>query len=157
MTNTPDRTVFELALAAQQKRAKNRQSRQATTRKPFYAHKLSARQATGLQAEQQAIEYLEKQGLTILAQNLACRFGEIDAVMVDDQVLVFIEIKLRNSQQFGGAAASITAAKQKRLRASAAFYLPLLSHRYFGGKTPACRFDAICLDHGQIDWIRHAF
>lgn len=157
MTHSHDNTIFELALAAQQKRAKARPQGKLATRKPFYEHKLSARQTTGLQAEQQAIEYLEKQGLKMLEQNLACRFGEIDAVMMDGQVLVFIEIRLRNSKGFGGAAASITPAKQRRLRASAAFYLPLLSHRYFGGPPPLCRFDAVCMDHEQIEWIRHAF
>ncbi|MFV9474762.1 YraN family protein [Advenella sp. RU8] len=157
MPNSTDNTIFELALAAQQKRAKAGKHRKPATRKPFYDHKLSARQTTGLQAEQQAIEYLETQGLKKVARNLSCRFGEIDAIMIDGNTLVFIEIRLRNHQQFGGAAASITPAKQKRLRASASIYLPLLSHRHFGGKTPFCRFDAVCMDHGQMEWIKHAF
>ncbi len=156
MTTSHDNTVFELALAAQQKRAKTRK-RKPATRKPFYDHKLSARQTMGLQAEQQAIEYLEKQGLKTVAQNLNCRFGEIDGIMIDGDTLVFIEIRLRNSSRFGGAAASITVAKQRRLQASAAIYLPLLSRKYFGGKTPLCRFDAVCMEHEQIEWIKHAF
>lgn len=151
------KTVFELALAKQQKISRKTRSRKTSCDKPFYEHKLSPKQKTGLQAEEQAIDYLLHRGLQLIGRNLNCRFGEIDCIMADQNTLVFIEIRSRNNERFGGAPASINIAKQRRLRASAAFFLPILSQQYFAGKTPLCRFDAVCITNGQIEWFPHAF
>ncbi|NLY65799.1 MAG: YraN family protein [Alcaligenaceae bacterium] len=154
---TTSTSIFELALAKQHKISCKTTAYRSSSAKPFYDHKLSPKQKKGLQAEELAIEYLLLQGLQFISRNLSCRFGEIDCIMADKSTLVFIEIKSRKNKQFGGAAGSISAAKQRRLRASAAFFLPLLSRQYFSGKTPLCRFDAVCITNGQIEWIRHAF
>ena len=66
-------------------------------------------------------------------------------------VLVFVEVRLRRRVDFGGAAASITAAKRARMIAAAGLYLARLQ------QTPACRFDAIlldALDPARIEWLR---
>lgn len=99
-----------------------------------------------------AAQYLERQGLTLLARNFRTRRGEIDLVMRDGAVLVFVEVRLRTNAAYGGAAASITPRKQARLVAAAQVYLARL------GREPACRFDAVLLDAlspDRIAWERN--
>ncbi len=96
--------------------------------------------ATGADAESRAADYLAAQGLAIVARNVRSRFGEIDLVARDGDVLVFVEVRLRSGGAFGGAAASITRAKQSRLVAAARIYIANLSHE------PPCRFDAVLFD-----------
>jgi len=105
----------------------------------------------GEQAEDQAAAWLQRQGLTLVARNHRCKGGEIDLIMRDGDTLVFVEVRRRNSTRFGGAAASVTAAKQRKLRHAALHYLQ-------GLKTePPCRFDIIGIDPDGIQWIRDAF
>ena len=108
----------------------------------------------GLQAEQIAETFLRKQGLKLIQKNYHCRFGEIDLVMQEGSTLVFCEVRLRNSHQFGGAAASITIPKQQKLVRAAQQYLQTHPSKL------ACRFDAVLLsanDLAHIEWIRNAF
>ena len=104
----------------------------------------------GARAEEQAARFLAGRGLKILARNYRCRGGEIDLVCRDGVTLVFVEVRLRTNRDFGGAAASITPAKQRRITLAANHYLA-------GKPLPACRFDAVLLDGADIDWIRNAF
>lgn len=106
--------------------------------------------AAGARAEEQAARFLAARGLTILARNYRCRGGEIDLVCRDGAILVFVEVRLRSGRSFGGAAASITPAKQRRIVLAARHYLA-------GRRWPACRFDAVLLDGESIEWIRNAF
>ena len=106
--------------------------------------------ADGVRAEEQAARFLAGRGLKILARNYRCRGGEIDLVCRDGATLVFVEVRLRTNRDFGGAAASITPAKQRRIALAANHYLA-------GKPLPACRFDAVLLDGADIDWIRNAF
>ena len=69
----------------------------------------------GHQAEQLALDYLQSHGLRLLERNFRGRFGEIDLIMLDGHTLVFIEVRLRKSKNFGGAEQSITASKQNKL------------------------------------------
>lgn len=83
-----------------------------------------------------------------------CRFGEIDLIMRDGATLVFIEVRMRTHEMFGGAVASITSSKQARLLRTARHYLSKLNDE------PSCRFDALLLSgtNGQeIEWIKNAF
>ncbi|MDD5181473.1 MAG: YraN family protein [Gallionellaceae bacterium] len=108
----------------------------------------------GAQAERLAAQFLQRRGLKLLQQNYRCRFGEIDLILQDGDALVFAEVRLRSRNDFGGAAASINAAKQGRLVRTAQHYLAALSH------TPPCRFDAVLLqaaDGNDIEWIKDAF
>jgi len=78
--------------------------------------------------------------------------GEIDLVARDGEMLVFVEVRLRQRRDFGGAAASITATKRARMIAAAGLYLARLRH------TPPCRFDAIlldALDPDRVEWLRN--
>ena len=106
----------------------------------------------GHAAEALAAAYLEQRGLRVLERNFRCRHGEIDLIMRDGAMLVFVEVRLRGNAHFGDAAASITAAKQARLSAAAAFYLA--AHDC----ARACRFDALLLDRldaSRIEWLRN--
>jgi putative endonuclease len=111
----------------------------------------------GLEAEKLAATFLAERGLKLVTHNYHCRFGEIDLIMTDAKTLVFIEVKLRSSSQFGGAAASITPQKQQKLILTAQHYLQ--QHVKNQSQT-ACRFDAILMnktDMQNIEWIRNAF
>lgn len=108
----------------------------------------------GKDAEKIASSYLQKQSLILLAQNYRCRFGEIDLIMQENDTLVFIEVRLRTQEAFGGAAASITPSKQAKLLRTARQYLAEINDQ------PPCRFDVILFSgsNGQnIEWIRNAF
>ena len=110
--------------------------------------------ARGAQAEILAAQFLQHQGLKLLQQNYRCRFGEIDLILQDGDALVFAEVRLRSRSDFGGAAASINAAKQAKLVCAAQHYLATLAH------IPPCRFDAVLLqgtDGSGIEWLRDAF
>lgn len=107
----------------------------------------------GNAAEDTACRYLKQKGLTLVERNFRCAYGEIDLIMQDGKTLVFIEVRLRSSANFGGAAASINHAKQQKLRRTAALYLQIHGE-------PACRFDAILMskiDINAVEWIQNAF
>jgi|ThiBiocorrection_1091964.scaffolds.fasta_scaffold01204_7 putative endonuclease len=106
---------------------------------------------TGIDAERFAEAFLRQHGLALLQRNYRCRFGEIDLIMRDDIVMVFVEVRMRKSLFFGGAAASITPNKQQKLILTARHYLSSLK------ATPPCRFDAVLLsgeDGRKIEWIK---
>lgn len=109
--------------------------------------------AAGHDAENLAADYLARQGLRIVARNYRCRAGEIDLVCDDQGCTVFVEVRLRRHARFGGAAGSISAAKQRKLIVAAAHYLA-------GRRERPCRFDAVLLDRldeACIEWVRDAF
>ena len=111
----------------------------------------------GARAEELCAELLRKAGLRVLARNWRCRHGEIDLVAEEGGTLVFAEVRYRSAAGFGGAAESITAAKQARLIAAARLYL---LRRPDARSEPACRFDVLLLDSleaPRINWIRNAF
>ena len=112
---------------------------------------MSADAGAGARAEALAAAFLESRGLVIVARNVRSRYGEIDLIAREHDTLVFVEVRLRTSQRFGGASASIGAAKRARLAAAAERYLATLD------RTPACRIDAILLDRldaARIEWLR---
>jgi putative endonuclease len=109
----------------------------------------------GRRGEDAALRHLETAGLKLLERNYRCRGGEIDLVMQDGGTLVLVEVRLRSSDQFGGAAASVDHGKQSRV-AHAARHLMLTRPLY--RRMPA-RFDVVAIDRGaaEISWIRDAF
>jgi putative endonuclease len=109
------------------------------------------RRDAGPRAEALAAEFLEARGVTIVERNFRRRCGELDLIGNEGGTLVFVEVRLRTRRDFGGAAASITAAKRARMAAAAGLYLARLRH------TPPCRFDAVlldALDPARIEWLR---
>lgn len=92
---------------------------------------------TGAWGEALAAEYLRKKHYRIIASGYRCRFGEIDLVAENRKFLVFVEVKLRRSDQFAQAMEYVDEKKQQRLRTTAQMYL---------GQHPTgklCRFDVI--------------
>jgi len=107
--------------------------------------------------EQQAADWLSQRGLSLLARNFHCRFGELDLVMLEDQTLVFVEVRQRSHSQFGGAAASVTASKQRKLIHAANWFLG----QHPEHQSRNCRFDVLAFE--PIDtqcgpmWYKDAF
>jgi putative endonuclease len=92
-----------------------------------------------------------------LEQNFLCKLGEIDLILMDGQTLVFTEVRFRKNPDFGGAAASVTPGKQRKLQRAAQVYLQRT------GQIPACRFDVLAMTQDQNsqiiceNWIKNAF
>ncbi len=114
----------------------------------------SPTQQRGGAAETRALEHLQACGLTPVARNVSAKVGEIDLVLRDGDEWVFVEVRSRRNGAYGGALASIGAAKQMRIRRAAQQYLL----RRFGQQPwPACRFDVVVIEAGVLEWIRAAF
>lgn len=111
------------------------------------------RRQTGSAAESTAAAYLESQGFQIVARNFLRRVGELDLVARQGDLLVIAEVRTRSNDQFGGAAASIGPAKQRRIAATAALFLDL--HPQY--RRCRVRFDVLVVRHGQVEWLPHAF
>ena len=114
--------------------------------------------ARGDTAEDLALSWLRARGLTLVQRNYRvargpnARGGEIDLVMRDaDGTLVFVEVRARASASHGGAAASVSTAKQRSLVLAARHFLS----RY--ASPPNCRFDVLAIDGGQVQWLQAAF
>lgn len=106
----------------------------------------------GEQAETLVADFLLGQGLRIAVRNYRCRHGEIDLIAREGTTVVFVEVRSRASEAYGGAAASITAAKRGKLLKTARHYLAGAS------PLPPCRFDAVLVTGNppRIEWIRNA-
>ena len=112
----------------------------------------------GVAAEDRALQWLLRKGLTLVQRNYRlaggprARGGEIDLILREpDGTLVFVEVRARAGRTHGGAAASVTPAKQRSLRLAAQHYLlqlPVL---------PPCRFDVVAIDGEQLQWLQGAF
>jgi putative endonuclease len=77
----------------------------------------------GALGEQLAVEHLQSLGLRVVARNWRCRYGELDVIAADGRTVVFVEVKTRTSDQFGGVAEAVTAQKLRRLRRLAGLWL----------------------------------
>jgi len=116
------------------------------------------RRATGGAYEQVAARYLEKQGLQLILSNYHCRLGEIDLIMKDHDILVFVEVRYRLRSSFVSPLLSINAAKQQKLLRTAMVFI---KHHNLNDKVP-CRIDLIGLTHCQYtgdlvyEWIKNA-
>ena len=115
--------------------------------------------SVGDSGEERALRYLQSKGLMLVARNFKTPGrggGEVDLIMrTVDGTLVFVEVRQRKSKSHGGAAASISAIKRRRIIFAAQHYISRLA------RTPACRFDVIALEgegsDAQLDWLQAAF
>ena len=112
----------------------------------------------GAAAEDLALRWLLRRGLTLVERNYRvargprARGGEIDLILRQpDGTLVFVEVRARTSRTHGGAAASVTASKQRSLLLAARHFLL----RY--DTLPACRFDVVSIDGEELQWLQGAF
>lgn len=113
--------------------------------------KTSARER-GERAEARALAYLQQQGLALVVRNYRCKGGELDLVMrAPDGTLVFVEVRARGSDAYGGAAGSITATKRQRILQAANHYLATLD------RVPRCRIDVVAIGKCGLEWLPNAF
>jgi putative endonuclease len=118
----------------------------------------SSTKAAGDAGEARALAHLLGQGLSLVRRNYRvargphARGGEVDLILRErDGTLVFVEVRARRGTAHGGAAASVSASKQRSLVLAAQHFLrtqPVL---------PPCRFDVIAIDGERIEWLRAAF
>jgi putative endonuclease len=120
----------------------------------FQKSSLSTKQQ-GDAAEDQALAFLQAQGLQLLVRNYRTPGrggGEIDLIVREPGgTLVFVEVRSRANARHGGALASIGVHKQRRIVLAARFYLHRLR------QWPPCRFDVVVVEAGQMQWIQAAF
>ena len=112
----------------------------------------------GSDAELFVVSHLEHQGLIFKQLNFQFKQGEIDIIMKDKDTWVFIEVKYRKTNNFGGPLAAISLKKQQKIRRCASFYLQKQGLNEY---TTACRFDAVALvgdmQSPEITWLKNAF
>lgn len=108
--------------------------------------------------EQYAERYLISRGLTLFAKNFHSRQGEIDLIMKDADCIVFVEVKYRKSNHFGGAISAVTYQKQQKIIKTAAFFL---QQQKLNEYNTACRFDIVAIEGDankpNIQWLKNAF
>jgi len=122
-------------------------------------------QRRGAAGEDQACAALMEAGLVPVARNVRYRSGEIDLIMREpDGTIVFVEVRFRAAvtaagarlaagglPAYGGAAASVGAAKQRRIVFAARCWLARQA------QIPPCRFDVVALDGTRLQWLKAAF
>ncbi len=108
-------------------------------------------------AEEEALLYLHKEGLTLLTRNYRCSRGEIDLIMKDKNDIIFVEVRVRNNFHYGTAVSSVNSRKQKKLILTATHYL--CQQNCFNKVN--CRFDIIGISYtpigANLEWIKNAF
>ena len=116
------------------------------------------RKAAGDAAEARALQWLQAQGLTLVARNYrvargpSARGGEVDLLLRErDGTLVFVEVRARADARHGGAAASVGASKRRRIVLAAQHFLMRLP------SPPPCRFDVLAIDGAELQWLKGAF
>ena len=111
--------------------------------------------AAGQAGEDRALAHLTAAGLALVERNYRTPGrggGEIDLILRErDGTLVFVEVRSRGAAGFGGAGASIGATKRRRIIFAAQHYLLRWA------APPPCRFDAVLIEDGRVQWLRAAF
>ena len=114
----------------------------------------------GRDAELACCKYLQQRGLKLLAKNYLGRRGELDLVMQENNTVVFVEVRYRKNDTYGGALESVTPVKQEKLRMTAEQYLQQETRLNNG------RFDVVAMtekiqNNGSnvysFEWIKNAF
>ena len=103
----------------------------------------------GKRGEEIAAEFLKKQGVDIIEKNYHTKFGEIDLIGFDKSTIIFIEVKLRNNDNFGTPVEDITQKKLKRIYKSALWYISMHKNNY------DYRFDVIAIRKDNINRCYH--
>lgn len=134
------------------RQARARHDRDDSAREP----RRSARQLAGDRYEEAAWRLVRQAGCQLLGRQLTCPLGELDLVVREGTHLVFIEVRQRTSRCFGGAAASVSTAKQQRFLRAAQWWLPTLVRRHFERQMPTYRLDVIAFEPDGAVWYRDA-
>lgn len=109
----------------------------------------------GEKGEVLAAKFLNKEGYKIVSQNYRTHVGEIDIIAIDGETLVFIEVKTRESIEYGMPFEAVNRSKRRKISGAALLYLKKLKD------IPPCRFDVVSIcykdGHPQFELIRDAF
>jgi putative endonuclease len=120
--------------------------------------RMNSTTSRGAAGEALAAAFLESRGLAIIARNLRCRGGELDLVCRDGALLIVVEVRQRSGLRFGGALASVTAAKQRKIIRATRFFL----QRHAQYRDVRLRFDVLGVQAAPgrtpaLEWIKDAF
>jgi putative endonuclease len=111
----------------------------------------------GAELEAFAAKQMQAKGCKIIETNYLCKLGEIDIILQDKGTLVFVEVRYRKQNKFGGAIASVDSKKQKKIIKTASLYL---QSKNLTDKI-ACRFDVFAIQGNysnlSYNWIKDAF
>lgn len=109
----------------------------------------------GKKGEILACEFLREAGLILVEKNFRLRFGEVDLIMQEGETLVFVEVKYRSSQAFGGSLAAVTRKKQQKIKLVAKVYIQRFA------EPPTVRFDVVGISPQgsgfRFEWVKGAF
>jgi putative endonuclease len=108
-------------------------------------------------AEDIAADYLTKQDLKLIDRNFHCRFGEIDLIGLEQELLVFVEVRYRKNEHYLAVVETIDQHKCRKLVITSEYYLS--RHKMY--RSYQCRYDVIAitgeLNKPVIEWIKNAF
>jgi TIGR00252 family protein len=116
----------------------------------------SSSKTIGKNIEVLVCDYLQRQGLQLITANYQCKCGEIDLIMRDAEILVFIEVRHRKAHDYGDGVSTVTKTKQRKIIKAANYYL---QKNNLGNKNQ-CRFDVVAtsgMADSEILWIKNAF
>ncbi|NIB40086.1 YraN family protein [Pseudomaricurvus alkylphenolicus] len=117
---------------------------------------LPAHLLAGQEKERTAEQFLLARGLKLQQRNFRSKVGEIDLIMMDNDTLVFVEVRYRSNPNFGHPAETVDYRKQRKLIRCAQFYL----QQQYGDHPPPCRFDVMAASEEQgesrFEWIKDA-
>ncbi|SFV69471.1 Predicted endonuclease distantly related to archaeal Holliday junction resolvase [hydrothermal vent metagenome] len=117
----------------------------------------SLKRKIGNKVEDYALKYLKNKGLSLIERNYLTKYGELDLVMLDNNTLVFIEIRYRKKSDFGSAVETVNLKKQKKIINTAEYFL----NEYEQYQHYDCRFDVLGVDnilkYKNVSWIKNAF
>jgi putative endonuclease len=105
----------------------------------------------GDESEEKACSFLKQEGYQVVARNWRTRVGELDIIARDGDVLVFVEVKARSRDDFGGPEAAVDRTKQRRLIAAARSFLAATHCEL------ATRFDVVAIRPGSMRLYQDAF
>ena len=111
----------------------------------------------GRRWERLAEAHLRERGLELLERNFHCRLGEIDLIMRDGEITVFVEVRYRSNDRYGHALETVDHRKRLKIQRAAGIFLS----RRPGQTHQPCRFDVVGIEGSREDpkihWLRAAF
>lgn len=108
----------------------------------------------GALAENRARNYLIKQGLTFVAANYHCRYGELDLIFKEHQQWVFVEVKSKQNSNFGNAEASYTQRKQTKVHKAIMHWM---GQHELNAELTSFRIDLLAINGNEISWLKNVY
>ena len=107
----------------------------------------------GNAGEEEACHFLTEQGFSIISRNFRYgKYGELDIVASRDSLIVFVEVKSRSGNAYGGGEYAISSRKKSTMRTVARHFLVM--HPQYDNRETTCRFDLITINDGNMQWIQ---